>query len=89
MGNLQLINTFDGVREAERLTGINHSSISGCCTGRLKTAGKFIWSYETLFLIKREERKVIATETIGNKKENDEAFNEPNEEVSEEDKENE
>lgn len=47
--NLQLINTFDGVREAERLTGINHSSISGCCTGRLKTAGKFIWSYEILF----------------------------------------
>ena len=47
--NLQLINTFDGVREAERLTGINHSSISCCCTGRLKTAGKFIWSYETLF----------------------------------------
>ena len=40
------------------------------------------------FLIKREEKKVIATETIGNKKENDEAFNEPNEEVSEEDKEN-
>ena len=41
------------------------------------------------FLIKREERKVIATETIKNKKENDEAFNEPNEEVSKEDKENE
>ena len=45
--------------------------------------------FKNTFLIKREERKVIATETIGNKKENDEAFNEPNEEVSEENKENE
>lgn len=45
--------------------------------------------FKNTFLIKREERKVIATEAIENKKENDEAFNEPNEEVSEEDKENE
>lgn len=44
--------------------------------------------FKNTFLIQREERKVIATETIKNKKENDEAFNEPNEEVSEEDKEN-
>lgn len=45
--------------------------------------------FKNTFLIQREERKVIATETIKNKKENDEAFNEPNEEVSEENKENE
>ena len=45
--------------------------------------------FKNTFLIKREERKVIATETIENKKENDETFNEPNEEVSEENKENE
>ena len=65
--------------------------IKQVCVGLLMgwaSTGGYEW-FKNTFLIKREERKVIATETIGNKKENDEAFNEPNEEVSEEDKENE
>ena len=65
--------------------------IKQVCVGLLMgwaSTGGYEW-FKNTFLIKREERKVIATETIGNKKENDEAFNEPNEGVSEEDKENE
>lgn len=65
--------------------------IKQVCVGLLMgwaSTGGYEW-FKNTFLIKREERKVIATETIGNKKENDEAFNEPNEEVSEENKENE
>ena len=65
--------------------------IKQVCVGLLMgwaSTGGYEW-FKNTFLIQREERKVIATETIENKKENDEAFNEPNEEVSEEDKENE
>lgn len=65
--------------------------IKQVCIGLLMgwaSTGGYEW-FKNTFLIQREERKVIATETIENKKENDEAFNEPNEEVSEENKENE
>lgn len=65
--------------------------IKQVCVGLLMgwaSTGGYEW-FKNTFLIQREERKVIATETIKNKKENDEAFNEPNEEVSEENKENE
>ena len=65
--------------------------IKQVCVGLLMgwaSTGGYEW-FKNTFLIQREERKVIATETIENKKENDEAFNEPSEEVSEEDKENE
>ena len=36
---------YSGCREAERQTGINHTSISLCCNGKLKTAGGFHWQY--------------------------------------------
>lgn len=65
--------------------------IKQVCVGLLMgwaSTGGYEW-FKNTFLIQREERKVIATETIENKKENDEAFNEPNEEVSKENKENE
>lgn len=65
--------------------------IKQVCIGLLMgwaSTGGYEW-FKNTFLIQREERKVIAIETIENKKENDEAFNEPNEEVSEENKENE
>lgn len=65
--------------------------IKQVCIGLLMgwaSTGGYEW-FKNTFLIQREEKKVIATETIKNKKENDEAFNEPNEEVSEENKENE
>lgn len=37
--------TYDGLREAERLIGISHQSISECCKGRQKTAGGYHWKY--------------------------------------------
>lgn len=41
----ELINTFEGIREAERITGIKNQSISQCCKGKYKTAGGYIWEY--------------------------------------------
>lgn len=41
----ELINTFEGIREAERVTGIRNQSISQCCKGKYKTAGGYIWEY--------------------------------------------
>lgn len=39
------LRTWDGMREAEKELGINHSSISKCCRKQQKTAGGFIWCY--------------------------------------------
>ena len=41
----KVINTFFGVREAERITGIGSSHISKACRGIQKTAGGFRWQY--------------------------------------------
>lgn len=40
-----LLNIFCSTMETERKTGIAISSISKCCNGKLKTAGKFVWKY--------------------------------------------
>ena len=37
--------TFDGIRVAEEKTGINNRNICGCCKGKTKTAGGYIWRY--------------------------------------------
>ena len=42
----ELLATFPSTREAERVTGINHSNISACCLGKLKSAGGYVWRYE-------------------------------------------
>lgn len=36
---------WESTHEAERITGINHSNISACCRGIVKTAGKCVWRY--------------------------------------------
>lgn len=36
---------YYSTREAERETGVDHSSIIRCCKGKQKTAGGFIWKY--------------------------------------------
>lgn len=41
----KLIATYYGIREAERQTGIAHSTIANCCRGKNKTAGGFIWKH--------------------------------------------
>lgn len=40
-----LVNVFHGQAEAQRETGILQSTISGACSGKYKTAGKFKWEY--------------------------------------------
>ena len=41
----ELIQTYDSVRQAMNNTGVDSSSISKCCNGKLKTAGGYIWKY--------------------------------------------
>lgn len=41
-----LINQFNSLTEASQATGISISSISLCCQGKYKTAGKYIWKRE-------------------------------------------
>lgn len=38
-----LIATYGSAVEAEKATGINRNSIRGCCNGRLKHAGGYVW----------------------------------------------
>ena len=38
-----LIGIYNGIREAERVTGIPHSNIIKCIKGERKTAGGYIW----------------------------------------------
>ena len=41
-----LIKEWESSMEVERQTGINHRNISAVCTGKRKTTGGYIWSYE-------------------------------------------
>ena len=39
------VREYQTIREAERETGVDHSVISRCCKGKVKTAGGFRWEY--------------------------------------------
>jgi len=41
------VKSFDGVREACRITNIDHRSISACATNRRPSAGGYVWKYKT------------------------------------------
>ena len=43
----EVINTYPSAREAERQTGIYHSTIAKCCLNRpnFKSAGGYLWQY--------------------------------------------
>ena len=41
----EFIKEWTSMSEAERELGIAHSSISGCCNGKLKSAGGYVWEY--------------------------------------------
>lgn len=43
----EFIRSFGGLLEAERETGINHTNISAVASGKVKTAGKYVWKYAT------------------------------------------
>jgi hypothetical protein len=42
----EVVNRFDSIRSASKLTNIQRSSIGYCCKGILKSAGGYIWKYE-------------------------------------------
>lgn len=42
-----VIQLFDSIAIAEQMTGTDHSSISKCCNGKMKSAGGFLWRYES------------------------------------------
>lgn len=35
--------TYNSMKEASDITGVNYGNISSCCSGRLKTAGGYHW----------------------------------------------
>ncbi len=39
------IKTWESMHEAERELNIDNTSISRCCKGKVKTAGKYKWEY--------------------------------------------
>ena len=41
----EFIKEWSSLNEAERELGIAHSGISGCCNGKLKSAGGYVWEY--------------------------------------------
>jgi hypothetical protein len=42
-----IINTFIGIADVERITGINHKNIRKVCMGKRKSAGGYGWSYSS------------------------------------------
>lgn len=42
----EVIKIYQTVREAERETGVDHTTISRCCKNKQKTAGGFCWKYK-------------------------------------------
>lgn len=44
--NGNFIREWPGVIKVEEETGMNHSHISGCCLGKRKSAGGFIWKFK-------------------------------------------
>lgn len=45
--NKNIIRLFDSIAIAEEETEIDHSSISKCCNGKMKSAGGYLWVYES------------------------------------------
>ena len=43
--NNNLIKIWDCMSDVEKNIGLNHTNISACCRGKLKTYGGFIWKY--------------------------------------------
>ena len=44
--DMELINEFPSLKEAERQTGTPNYNISSCCRGKQKSASGFIWKYK-------------------------------------------
>ncbi len=44
----KFIASYECAKEAERQTGILQPNISSCCTGKLKSAGGFLWKHSKI-----------------------------------------
>lgn len=47
--SLNIVNEFDSISAAEKVTGISHSSISMCCNKKQKFAGNYYWCFKKDF----------------------------------------
>ena len=43
--NNNILNIFDSIQSAERITNVAHSNILKCCKGERNSAGGYIWKY--------------------------------------------
>ena len=43
--NNNILNIFDSIQSAERITNVAHSNILKCCKGERDSAGGYIWKY--------------------------------------------
>ena len=41
----EFVKTFNSIKEASICSGLFHSSISQCCSGKIKSSGGFIWKF--------------------------------------------
>lgn len=41
----EIVRTWSGMREVQRVLGIAHQNISKCCLGKYKSAGGYVWRY--------------------------------------------
>ena len=44
--NMELVSSWDSIREAGRTLKIAENNINACCHGRFPTAGGFVWRYK-------------------------------------------
>lgn len=43
---LEVVEKYDSIKSASKNTGVDKNNISACCSGKLKSAGGYIWKYK-------------------------------------------
>lgn len=64
--DMELIQIYKSITQASKNTGVNYTSISQCCKYKTKTAGGFIWLYESE-LNRLSELKLLLIDNLINK----------------------
>ncbi len=57
--NMNFIDSYASISEASLKTGIDRSSITACCRDKIKTAGGYIWRYESDIDISNADKEVV------------------------------
>lgn len=69
--DMELIDIYENAGEAQSKIGVGRESISACCLGKLKTAGGYIWIFETdLEQRLKDKENIIHNATTNANKEN-------------------